>query len=136
MNSSGFHIGFTSEPVLKVLSEMSIVNDPDQFDPLYRASDVLDYEPNILDYHQARGVRISTARETFIELNAHAIGSKFRGLIGMVVLFGSKGDRARIASHEPFQVNYAESYESAERRFKPWLEESLVNALTLWRKSL
>jgi hypothetical protein len=32
--------------------------------------------------------------------------------------------------------NYVESYESAERRFKPWLEESLVNALTLWRKSL
>jgi Fic family protein len=136
MNSSGFHIGFTSEPVLKVSSEMSIVNDPDQFDPFYRASDVLDYEPNILDYHQARGVRISTGRETFIELNAHAIGSKFRGLIGMVVLFGSKGDRAHIASQEPFQVNYAEPPESAERRFRPWLEESLVNALSLWRKSL
>ena len=136
MNRAGFHISFTTEPVLKVSSEMSVVNDPDLFDPFYRASDVLDYEPNILDYHQARGLRISTSRETFIELNAHAIGSKFRGLIGMVVLFGSKGDRANIASKEPFQVNYIESPESAERRFRPWLEESLVNALTLWRKSL
>lgn len=136
MNRSGFHVGATYEPVLKVSFGMSIFNDPDQFDPFYRASDVLDYEPNTLDYHQARGLKISTSRETFIELNAHAIGSKFRGLIGMVVLFGSKGDRAHIASREPFQVNYAESSESAERRFRPWLEESLVNALTLWRKSL
>jgi hypothetical protein len=40
------------------------------------------------------------------------------------------------ASKEPFQVNYAESYESAERRFRPWLEDSLVTALTLWRKNL
>ncbi|HMC31641.1 MAG TPA: Fic family protein [Candidatus Angelobacter sp.] len=136
MNIEGFHISCTYEPVLNVSSEMTIVNDPDQFDPFYRASDVLDYEPNIVDYHQARGVKISTGRQTFIELNAHAIGSKFRGLIGMVVLFGSKESRAHIASLEPFQVNYAESSDSAERRFRPWLEESLVNALTLWRKSL
>lgn len=136
MNIEGFHISCTYEPVLNVSSEMTIVNDPDQFDPFYRASDVLDYEPNIVDYHQARGLRISTGRQTFIELNAHAIGSKFRGLIGMVVLFGSKESRAHIASLEPFQVNYAESSDSAERRFRPWLEESLVNALTLWRKNL
>ncbi|HET9165152.1 MAG TPA: Fic family protein, partial [Candidatus Angelobacter sp.] len=136
MNIEGFHISCTYEPVLNVSSETSILNDPDQFDPFYRASDVLDYEPNIVDYHQARGLRISTGRQTFIELNAHGIGSKFRGLIGMVVLFGSKESRAHIASKEPFQVNYAESTESTERRFRPWLEESLVNALTLWRKSL
>lgn len=136
MNIEGFHISCTYEPVLKVSSEMSILNDPDHFDPFYRASDTLDYAPNIVDYHQARGLRISTGRQTFIELNAHAIGSKFRGLIGMVVLFGSKESRPHIASDEPFLVNYAESYESAERRFRPWLEESLVNALTLWRKSL
>jgi hypothetical protein len=74
MNIEGFHISCTYEPVLKVSSEMSVVNDPDQFDPFYRASDVLDYGPNVLDYHQARGVRISTHRKTFIELNAHAIG--------------------------------------------------------------
>lgn len=124
MNRSGFHVTVTYEPALEILFGLRIVNDP-----FY-------YEPNILDYHQVRGLRISTTRETFIELNAHAIGSKFRGLIGMVVLFGSKGDRAQIASREPFQVNYAESYESAERRFRPWLEESLVNALKLWRESL
>jgi fido (protein-threonine AMPylation protein) len=71
-----------------------------------------------------------------IETQAYAIGSKFRGLIGFRVAFQGSGKDPEVVSGEPFQVNYAESYESAERRFRPWLEESLVNALTLWRKSL
>ena len=54
----------------------------------------------------------------------------------MVVLFIGPSKDIEIVSKEPFQVNYAESPESAELRFRPWLEESLVNALTLWRKSL
>jgi hypothetical protein len=71
-----------------------------------------------------------------IEIQAHGIGSKFRGLIGMATVFITRSGTAQLASKEPFQINYAEPYESAERRFRPWLEESLVNALTLWRKSL
>jgi hypothetical protein len=57
-------------------------------------------------------------------------------LIGIVTVFDDGSRNPVVVSTEPFQVNYAESYESAERRFRPWLEESLVNALTLWRKSL
>ena len=41
-----------------------------------------------------------------------------------------------MASEEPFQVNYVESLEDAERRFRPWLEKSLVKAINLWRRSL
>lgn len=71
-----------------------------------------------------------------IGIEAVAVGSKFRGLIAMAATFSDGSFGSKVASKEPFQVNYAESYESAERRFRPWLEESLVNALTLWRKSL
>jgi Fic family protein len=71
-----------------------------------------------------------------IEVQAHAVGSKFRGLIGFLVAFQVDEETGEVVSRDVFQVNYAESYESAERRFRPWLEESLVNALTLWRKSL
>lgn len=95
----------------------------------------LEYTPNTDDYQQVRRLSISTHRGKVIEIQAHAIGSKFRGLIGIVTFFWS-GSGSELASKEPFQVNYAESFESAERRFRPWLEESLVNALTLWRKSL
>lgn len=102
----------------------------------------LSYEPNITDYDESRNLIISTVdkkghfwEQASIQIRAHAIGSKFRGFIGIVAVFD---DRLKelLLSKEPFQVNYAESYESAERRFRPWLEESLVNALTLWRKSL
>jgi hypothetical protein len=97
----------------------------------------LTYEPNIRMYEKTQGLAIVTEKPdgspsgAHIAINAHAIGSKFRGLIGFIALCGFD-----VISKAPFQTNYAESYESAERRFRPWLEESLVNALTLWRKSL
>jgi len=75
-------------------------------------------------------------RSATIRIMASAVGSKFRGLISFLVLFVGPNYASHHASKEPFQVNYAESYESAERRFRPWLEDSLVNALTLWRKNL
>jgi Fic family protein len=96
----------------------------------------LAYRPNTVDYNQSRSLYISRQRSTVIGISAHAIGSKFRGLIGVLMVFNSESNETSVASKEPFQVNYAEPYESAERRFRVWLEESLVNALTLWRKSL
>ncbi|HKV93719.1 MAG TPA: Fic family protein [Candidatus Angelobacter sp.] len=102
----------------------------------------LPYEPNITDYDESQNLHICTVdkkggvwEQASIEFRAHAIGSKFRGFIGIIAVFND-GSSKTVASKEPFQVNYAESSESAERRFRPWLEESLVNALTLWRKSL
>lgn len=101
----------------------------------------LPYEPNTVVYEVGRTLKIKSYQQSaYVDVSAHAIGSKFRGLIGFMVLFqqpsGIVPAKARIVSKEIFQVNYAESLESAERRFRPWLEESLVNALTLWRKSL
>jgi len=98
----------------------------------------LPYQPNDLDYEKNQQLLISVSGKlrAGIELQAHGIGSKFRGLVGMVMLFIDSSKGLEIVSKEPFQVNYAEPYEQAERRFRPWLEESLVNALTLWRKSL
>lgn len=78
----------------------------------------------------------SDAGLAWLEIEAEGIGSKFRGLIGIVAIFTPTSGNPQRASKEPFQVNYAESYESAERRFRPWLEASVTNALTLWRKSL
>jgi hypothetical protein len=105
-------------------------------------SEILPYKPNLIAYEKASRLTISARRRPYtkyIEVVSHAVGPKFLGLISFVVVFwkgidGSKG--IAMASRGVFQVNYAESYESAERRFRPWLEDSLANALTLWRKSL
>ena len=96
----------------------------------------LPYVPNTQDYARTKTLFISGERNRFIQVQGHAIGSKFRGLIGVQVVFIGPASVVESASNEPFQVNYAEIYESVERRFRTWLEESLVNALTLWRRSL
>jgi Fic family protein len=98
---------------------------------------LLPYKANRLEYQQTYGLMIlNSPRRSNIEVQAHGIGTKYRGLIGIVTVFDDGSRNPVVVSTEPFQVNYAESYESAERRFRPWLEQSLVNALTLWRKSL
>lgn len=102
----------------------------------WHMSNKLPYSPNTLDYEKTRELELNTGKRAYIEVQAHAVGSKFRGLIAALVVFKAPQADTQLASKEPFQVNYAESYEQAERRFRPWLEESLVNALTLWRKSL
>jgi fido (protein-threonine AMPylation protein) len=100
---------------------------------------LLPYKPNTIEYESGRKLVISAERlpyTEYIEVNAHAIGSKFSGLIGIVTVFWKGRNSLELASKNIFQLNYAEPRESAECRFRPWLEESLVNALTLWRKSL
>jgi hypothetical protein len=96
----------------------------------------LGYEPNTRDYNRGLCLTIRGYRKSHVGIVAHAIGSKFRGLIGFVALFFSDGEAWQVVSEVPFQVNYAEPYESVERRFRVWLERSLARALTLWRQSL
>jgi fido (protein-threonine AMPylation protein) len=98
---------------------------------------LLPYKANRLEYQQTYGLMIlNSPRRSNIEVQAHGIGTKYRGLIVVVTVFDDGSRNPVVVSKEPFQVNYAEPYESAERRFRPWLEESLVNALTMWRKGL
>ncbi len=96
----------------------------------------LGYKPNSQDYNRSSTLRIGNGREWAVQFSAHGIGSKFRGLIGFVAFFVPDTGGPEIAAESPFQVNYAEPYESVERRFRVWLERSLARALTLWRQSL
>jgi prophage maintenance system killer protein len=75
-------------------------------------------------------------KEHAITIQAFAIGSKFRGLIGIVAFYVAATGDSQPVAEEPFQVNSAELPENTERRFLPWLERSLARALTLCRQSL
>jgi hypothetical protein len=94
------------------------------------------YKPNTQDYNRRSTLRIDNGRDWAVQFAAHGIGTKFRGLIGFVAFFVPDTGGPEVASETPFQVNYAEPYESVERRFRVWLERSLARALTLWRQSL
>jgi len=96
----------------------------------------LPYSENTFDYGAARNLHLKSPYPGSIQIHGHAIGSPFRGVIGIVATLQRNPISGVLVSKQPFQVNYVEDIEAAERRFRPWLEQSLVNAITLWRKTL
>jgi hypothetical protein len=49
---------------------------------------------------------------------------------------GSEPVALHPAATELFQFNYAEGYETTEKRFDEWLEASMAIALAEWNRSL
>jgi hypothetical protein len=74
------------------------------------------YEPDSPDYTRGLSLVILADRPSEIRIIGRAMGSKFRGLIGFMAFCYWDSDAPRQeASETPFQVNYAEPYESVER---------------------
>jgi Fic family protein len=97
----------------------------------------LDYKPNYRDYDHGAALAIDSFNSAQLKILGHAIGSKLLGLIGFVAVYWSKRlGQFQTVSENVFQVNYAESIENAERRFRPWLEKAITKTLILWRKEL
>ena len=97
----------------------------------------LNYEPNFYDYNRGAVLGMHSVDVGYLQFYGHAIGSKFRGLVGIVASYSPGGPgRIQTVSEDVFQVNYAESPKDAERRFRPWLEKAIAQTLVLWRKNL
>ena len=99
------------------------------------------YRPNPYDYNWGAVLQMCLTNCASLRIWGHAIGSKFRGLVGIVAHYsamdvGAVRIRSQLVSENVFQVNYVESPESAEQRFRPWLEKAITQALVLWRKNL
>ena len=103
------------------------------------------YNANFRD-HQSY-VRLDFTTESGrseILLSFHAVGSDFRGVMAALMCFyrgPQSGDEAGQlvtghlpVGHGPFQFNHKEPAESAERRFRVWLEEALLEGLDHWRR--
>ncbi len=79
-----------------------------------------------------------------ILLSFHAVGYDFRGVMAASMCFyrrpqsGEESEQLitghRPVGHEPFQFNHKELAESAERRFRAWLAEALLEGLDHWRR--
>lgn len=98
------------------------------------------YPPNPGIYEQERSLKILGSRmieeqAVYITFQARAVGSKSRGMISIIGFFKRNGS-AEMISPDIFQITYAENYDDAERRFRPWLEDSLAKGLTVWRQML
>jgi Fic family protein len=119
---------------LKETLEREIANTRKGFRFHLQEPEPQDFE-RILAFSIQREQREILKTQATFEIMMRAAGSRFRGLIEIIFVVEDVDER-RAVSKQPFQTTYAETFEDAERRFIPWFEESLVIALTLWRKTL
>lgn len=106
----------------------------------------LDYFANMRDFHSwVRIAFVTAGGRSEILLSFHTVGREYRGVVGASVCFyrrqrtDGEGIEQQVielqtVSDELFQVGYKEPFDSAEARFRPWLEEALVIGLDFWRR--
>ena len=105
----------------------------------------LDYFANMRDYHSWARLVIDTEQgRSEILLSFHGVNREYRGLIGASACFFRRqnGDVAepQITELQPvcdemFQINYSEDPKSVLRRFRPWLNQSVLSGLDQFRRS-
>lgn len=77
-------------------------------------------------------------------ISFHGIGPKYQGVLACSSCWFQRveteeGEREigaiKLVTDRVFQINYREPRQQAEKRFSPWLEESIIRAIDLWRTS-
>ncbi|MBU3678403.1 MAG: Fic family protein [Candidatus Kapabacteria bacterium] len=103
------------------------------------------YFANTDRYRAWARISISTNHEFVYVVSIHGYGHGDTGILvatGFTYLRAPSEDGVletlptQPACVDVFQFNYAESNESIERRFKDWLEDSIVMALAEWKRTL
>lgn len=104
----------------------------------------IDYFANMRDFHAwaLLGFVTENGRSELL-LSFHAVGSDFHGVVGATMSFYRRQEAGDIehqiielqpVCEDLFQINYKEDPKSVMRRFRPWLEEALVEGLDQWRR--
>ena len=111
---------------------------------IVHTAQTLDYFANTRDHHEWVRLAIITENgRAEILTSFHAIGTEYRGLVGVSMCFYRRQQADNFeqqvielqpVSDELFQINYRESADSVKRRFMDWLEQNLVLGLDQWRR--
>jgi Fic family protein len=96
----------------------------------------LNYVASLSDFNLWTKLKLKTERTARIVVSFHGVGAKYLGVLAATVFLYEEGMEPNKASDNVFQMNYEEDTGQAEKRFGPWLEQSLTKALDLWRRSL
>jgi len=78
---------------------------------------------------------LNTAREYALALSFHAIGPRYRGIVGVVAYLEVPGD-VLVLEGGTFLINYEEDPAKAQARFSTWLDRIIVEGLNEWRRVL
>ena len=104
-----------------------------------------DYYANFERHRSWLRMTMVTEQEFDYVISFHGYGSGDTGILAgsaftYVKTTGEDGRSESIGLHpasaDLFQFNYAEPYESIEKRFSEWLESSIAIALAEWKRSL
>lgn len=93
-------------------------------------------DPQLEEYNNVLGLGLQAGRRDRLMFSFHALGPRFRGIIGVVVYLVLEGKEPEVLEGGTFQINYEEEPASAESRFSRWLERMIVAGLNRWRESL
>jgi Fic family protein len=92
--------------------------------------------PEFVEYNGTAQLHLQTGTSSALTLSFHAIGPRFRGLIGVVPYLITQGAEPNLIDGATFQINYEEDLASATTRFSAWLDEVIVKGLNMWRLTL
>jgi len=92
--------------------------------------------PEFVEYNGIAQLNLQTGTSSALIISFHAIGPRFRGLIGVVPYLIRQGAEPILIDGATFQINYEEDLGSATTRFSPWLDDVIVRGLNLWRLTL
>ncbi len=104
-----------------------------------------DYFANFERFRSWVRITLTTDQEFDFVVSFHGYGSGESGILAASAFtylkaLREEGGTDPVALHpaatELFQFNYAESFESTEKRFGEWLEASMAIALAEWKRSL
>ncbi len=91
--------------------------------------------PDFAEYNGIVQLNLHTGTMSVLALSFHAIGPRFRGLIGVVPYLTTQGAEPALIG-ATFQINYEEDLVSATTRFSAWLDDVIVKGLNMWRLTL
>jgi Fic family protein len=98
---------------------------------IQKAGQIADFN----EYNAVWHLALNAGREDSLNISFHAIGPRFRGIIGVTAyLIIERAEPILVGSS--FQINYEEELAHAQGRFAEWLERTIVEALEEWRRTL
>ena len=88
------------------------------------------------EYNAVVHLSLNAGRDDALVLSFHALGPRYRGIVGVVAYLAVPGQEPTLIKGGAFQINYAENPTNAQNRFSAWLEHVILEGLTEWRRTL
>jgi len=87
-------------------------------------------------YNSLIQLTLHARRSDALSLSFHALGPRYRGIIGVVAYLSIDGSAPSLIEGGSFLINYDEDLKRAEIRFSAWLEDVVIEGLKVWRRTL